>query len=90
MFLLLLQVQEHPGEIKHSTLDDMRRVIAKLPTDDATLASWFGRFISTPRGLPEPTGREPAMSKAELQATFQVREFINAYLRDSMHVYLHA
>ena len=72
--LCAMQMQAHPGEISAAVLPDLRAVLATLPVDDdAFLASWFGRFISTPRGLPAAEPRDPPLKLSELRRRFSVR-----------------
>lgn len=69
-----LQAQQHVGEIDGKVLNDVRKVLTSLPVDDDEfLASWFGRFISTPRGLPAAEPPEPQMKLSQLRSRFNVR-----------------
>ena len=72
---LRLQVPESPGLISTDTLADLRALLSRLPTDDAALAAWFGRYISAARGEPEarPLAPQDAVSVAEVQARLDVR-----------------
>jgi ribosomal protein L16 Arg81 hydroxylase len=70
--LLCIQVQAHPGEISARVLADVRTVLESLPTDDAALASWFGRYASTPRGLPEAAPLDPPLTASEFRSRFKV------------------
>jgi len=41
-----LRLQQHPGEISGDALTQVRRILQKILTDDATIDQWFGKFIT--------------------------------------------
>lgn len=62
-----LQASNHPGRIDGQAMDKVRELIRVLPTDDARIDDWFGRFITDPvRGVgPEPL--DPPLQAEELR-----------------------
>ncbi len=41
-----LQRQQHPGEISHDALAQVRGILQKILSDDASIDQWFGEFIT--------------------------------------------
>lgn len=62
---------QHPGEITADTVAAVQCVLQRAAEDDDGVASWFGRYISTPR-LPLPEPREPELAAHELMRCLDV------------------
>lgn len=49
-----LKESNHPGEISSQILDRVSRIIKETPLSDKSIAHWFGRFITEPKGSYHP------------------------------------
>lgn len=71
-----LQLQEHFGEISALTLEKIKQIIHSLPTDDAQIQQWFGRFVTQSR-----SGAVPESSEIEYTAKTWLAELQHFPLR---------
>lgn len=62
-----LELQEHPGEVSEATVRRVQALLDHIPRGYDEVASWFGRHVSEPRGLPEPCPPEQALTQAQLK-----------------------
>jgi len=49
-----LRLQQHPGEISNDTLTQVRGILQKMLSDDASIDRWFGEFITEAKNEHEP------------------------------------